>query len=144
MGLHHLATIWLFVGCYLLNGIRVGTVISFLHDLSDIPGMFCKALSCTRYDSATATTFLVTVATWIYVRNYCFTSIIYSISQAETNPFHPYPSLLYIFIFLLSCLCVLHFYWVCMFFRLLHGYATKGATEDCQNKVELDGKQKKQ
>jgi len=80
----------------------------------------------------TVVTFVSTIVTWMYVRNYCFTSIIYSIHTGP-DPFESKPHLIDIFVFLLSCLCILHYYWVAMFFKILYVYATKGEAEDTQN-----------
>ena len=129
MGLHHLVTIYLLGGSYILNLWECGTVIAYLHDLSDVPGMVVKIFSNTVYNKVSVVCFFITIATWMWVRNYAFTDIIYILAVTDgpegVGPFHKN-----IFLALLTCLAILHLYWVHLFFKILWKYIKKGETED--------------
>lgn len=135
MGLHHLATIYLFSGSYMLNCWECGAVISFLHDLSDVTSMIVKLSNNTYYTKFCVGVFVVHCFIWGYVRNYVFASIIYQLSYIV--PFTENVILNPIFLFLLSCLCMLHYYWMYMFLSLIYKYAREGEADDIQNKIEV-------
>ena len=42
MGLHHIITVYLIIGSYLINCWECGAVIAFIHDISDAVGYFAK------------------------------------------------------------------------------------------------------
>lgn len=68
MTLHEVVTIYLYAGCYLMNLWEIGSVISWLHNASDILIMLSKVLSQTKYARATAIIFLVEMIIWFYMR----------------------------------------------------------------------------
>jgi len=139
MGLHHMVTIYLFVGSYMLNMWEVGSVISWLHDFSDVPINMTRVISNTVYKKTTAVIFTIAIITWIWVRNYTFTKLVIIWSNIE-GPYGIKKFLKYIFVSLACCLIGLHYYWICLFLKMLGKYFIKGSTEDMQNKVEIEDK----
>jgi len=69
MGFHHLVTIYLMVGSYMMNEWEGGAVISFLHDAADISVMFAKVFSQTTYDKASIFWFFSMILSWGWCRN---------------------------------------------------------------------------
>lgn len=70
MNLHHLLTIGLFGGMILMNAIYPGTIISFLHGISDITIAASRIGSHTEFKMSTRITFIVNTVLFIYLRNY--------------------------------------------------------------------------
>lgn len=58
---------------------RVGVLISFLHNMTDIMAGVTRAFSQTKLSNCTAVTFFICVAMWIYCRNYVLVLITYSV-----------------------------------------------------------------
>ena len=71
MNLHHFLTITLISGMIVQNFIRAGTIISFLHCLSDISTAFVRLASQTSYKNTTIVSFFICILSWIYLRNVC-------------------------------------------------------------------------
>ena len=69
MGFHHIVTMYLIVGSYLMNSMEGGAVIAFLHDASDIPVMFAKGFSQTKFKNCTIFWFVSMLLCWGYFRN---------------------------------------------------------------------------
>lgn len=130
MALHHIVTIYLYSGCYLMNSMDIGAVIVFLHDIADITTPFCKTLSETIYKKMTIAFFITNAVVWGYTRNFVFPWIIYNILFNIKDDFNGEPLMRPYFAFLLSCLALLHIYWMYLMFKLLYVYATSGSTED--------------
>ena len=141
MGLHHIATIYLLGGSYMLNVLECGAVIAWLHDASDICIMFAKVGGATIYKIPTVTLFIASMLIWAWTRNFAFTLCIYDVYQSW-DLFMPTKVLRPIFVFLLSCLNMLHFYWQGMFISMLIGFFKTGDSDDKQNKVEAAEEEK--
>mmetsp|Transcript_27664 Transcript_27664/g.41948 ORF Transcript_27664/g.41948 Transcript_27664/m.41948 type:complete len:327 (-) Transcript_27664:120-1100(-) len=124
MALHHIVSIYLFGGCYLYNAWEAGAVIAFLHDIADITTSLVKMLVETKMEMTTVVVFLTHMSIWFYTRNVILPLFIYEFYYADfvmgspiVKPF---------FCFLLSCLCLLHFYWFSLFVRMLMKYYSNG------------------
>ena len=68
MTLHHFLTIILYVFSYLLNFIKIGSIIMFLHDWCDVWSPFTKIWVETNYDSLTVIGAVMTWTMWIWTR----------------------------------------------------------------------------
>ena len=68
MTLHHFLTIGLYVFSYLLNFIKIGSVIMFLHDWCDIWSPFTKIWVETEYKKLTVIGAVMTWSLWIWTR----------------------------------------------------------------------------
>ena len=77
MTLHHFLTIGLYVFMYLLNFIKIGSVIMFLHDWCDIWSPFTKIWVETEYKKLTVIGAVMTWSLWIWTRLIVFPQIIY-------------------------------------------------------------------
>ena len=135
MALHHIVTIYLYCGCYMMNCTEIGAVIAFLHDIADITTPFCKGLGETKFKNATIIVFITNMLLWAYTRNVVFPYIIYNIIFNIGCDFNGEPLVRPYFSYLLTCLAVLHYYWMYMIFKLLHNYIKTDQTEDLQNKL---------
>lgn len=77
MCLHHLLTLSLFLGAYLMNDIESGIIVSYLMDFCDIWTHFAKAFVDTKYKN-TCTMFGVLMwFFWGYTRLFCFPYHVY-------------------------------------------------------------------
>ena len=135
MALHHIVTIYLYSGCYLMNCTQIGAVIAFLHDVADVTTPLCKMWSETRYSHIAIACFISNVFLWGYTRNLVFPWVIYSIIFKIKDDFNGEPLLRPYFAFLLSCLAVLHYYWLYLMYRILSHYWRRGECDDIQNKL---------
>jgi hypothetical protein len=71
MHLHHFLTITLIGGMIMQNFIRAGTIISWLHCLSDVWTASSRVLSQTVFKKATITSFILCTFFWFIFRNIC-------------------------------------------------------------------------
>jgi len=70
MFLHHIATVTLIAGMILTNQERFGSVIAYVHLIADIPLAITKALSHTTFKITSIIMYVITLATWMFTRNY--------------------------------------------------------------------------
>ena len=72
--LHHGLALFLIIFSYLLNLILVGTVVLFLHDISDVTLISARIYTDYKYRNKTINIFLgiVAVVNWIFLRNIVF------------------------------------------------------------------------
>lgn len=143
MMLHHIVTITLFGGMIMQNQMRVGVLISFLHNSTDIMAGATRAFSQTTLSNCTLVTFFICVAQWIYCRNYVLVlitrSVFYNVKFAPELKLHEFLSqTLGSF---LVILCLMHLYWTSCFFRMIFSYSKTGSDENIINKTEVHQKQ---
>merc|ERR1719329_1914476 len=105
-----------------MNSIEIGAVIAFLHDIADITTPLCKGIGESKYKTATIVGFFINMVVWAYTRIVVFPWIIYNILFNITSDFNGEPLMRPYFAYLLSCLAVLHFYWMYMMLCLLNNY----------------------
>ena len=129
MGLHHLVTMYLFGGSYMLNMWEEGCVLSWLHDFSDIPINIARTISNTTYKKSTAGIFALAIMVWIWVRCYVLPKFIFITSNIE-GPYGLSKFLKIIFVLLATALICLHYYWLGLFLKMMYKYIRKGSTED--------------
>jgi len=72
------------------------------------------------------------------MRNIVFPQCIYEV--ATSGMFKETPCIIPIYIFLLSCLVVLHYYWYSIFLKILYHFVFEGVAEDIQCKVSVEEK----
>lgn len=118
MGLHHIVALYLFGGCYMCNVLENGMTIAFLHDIADITTSISKALGETRYDTLAASVFSVNMMIWGWTRCYSLPfEYIYGIYLY--CPHFEYKVVKPMFIYLLSCMALLHYYWYYLCFMMM-------------------------
>lgn len=131
MTLHHLAALYLFGGCYLLNLWEIGGVIAFLHDIADVTTNFVKFLADTDYTNATVFVFISHMVIWAWTRNLVLPYFVYTIwtqDMAELKDVSTFVKPF--FCYLLSCMIMLHYYWFSLFVLMLVKYSKTNQTED--------------
>jgi len=136
MGLHHIVTLQLIGGSYLINIWEIGAVIFLIHDFSDITISISKGLSQTVYQKITAVLFISNMGVWFYTRMVVFPYLIYIIfvSDVDCGWYLTRPTIGA----LLSCLFILHCYWFVLFCKMVGNFAKTGAAEDIQNQTFVD------
>jgi len=127
MALHHLVAIYLMLGSYMFNAMEISAVIAFLHDIADITTNIVKCLTETNDKFVLPVTFMTHMAIWFYTRMVVLPWLIWKCAMFEIDWDK---RIMYIFTYLLSCMCILHYYWFAMFCKMLKKFLTKGATED--------------
>ena len=135
MFLHHIVTLYLFGFSYIFNQ-HIGSVICFLHDVSDIFVSWTRIWGESNYNILTGTGLISILLTWVYTRILVFGEIIY---MTMTVPcFMGASYILAFFSFLLSCLWVLNAYWFIMMCKILVNVVLYNKVEDTQNKIVDD------
>ena len=61
MGLHHMSTIYLLFGSYMMNNWEVGVVIAYLHDFTDVLGHLTKLMVNLDVDKYSLPLFLILI-----------------------------------------------------------------------------------
>ena len=131
MCLHHLVALFLFGGCYSCNMWEVGGIIAFLHDIADITTNFVKFLADTPYSNLTAVWFVIHMIIWGWTRNLVLPYMIYTVfTQDMPVIYNTSGFIIPFFCYLLSCMCMLHYYWFSLFVLMLSRFMGTGATED--------------
>ena len=133
MGLHHIVAIILYGAGYLINGQEGTAVICLIHDLADFSTGIVKAGAETRFSNFTAIFFVWHMIVWFYSRMVVLPWCIYKVYVTPIDLGWTYmiPTLCY----LLSCMCMLHFYWFGLFCKMLSRFVNLGVAEDLQNKT---------
>ena len=81
MSVHHITTAILCIVSYYCGYAKIGSVIMFLHDVSDLPLDFLRIFSILEYSSLQLFSYVLLVLTWIYWRLWFFpTAVLYSIA----------------------------------------------------------------
>ena len=142
MALHHIVTIYLFTGCYLMNCKEIGAVIAFLHDIADITTPLTKSFAESKFKIQTIFVFFTNLIIWALTRNVVFPWIIYNIIYNISDDFNGEPFMRPFFAYLLSCLALLHFYWVFLMIQHLCSYINTDSTEDLHHTVQVDNNNK--
>lgn len=115
MLLHHLVTMYLYGFSFMTNTL-IGGVIAYLHDMADIWVTLLRIWGESVYQKFVLPTYIMTVLTWAYSRVIVLPYIIYLIYTIPKFAVSPY--IAPIFIFLLSCLVVMHVYWLALIIRI--------------------------
>ena len=134
MSLHHIVSIYLFGGCYLTNALECGMVVAFLHDIADITTNVVKFFSESIYPNICAVFFATHMLIWGWTRNIVlpFESIYYIYLYCPTFGVEKGDVGIVckpMFIYLLSCMCLLHYYWYAMFIRMMRKFVLKYITD---------------
>ena len=104
------------IGSYMFNVWECGAVISFIHDFTDMLCHFLKASSSTTFEKITIPTYIIFVPSWAYMRNYILPYCIYQ--NWNSGVFSEYPMILPIYCYFLSCLVILHSYWLFIIIKI--------------------------
>jgi len=122
MMLHHIITIGLILFSYINNYVRIGTLVLYLHDISDICGSLSKITLHSKYDIITMISYCGLLITWIYFRLIVYPfQVIKSALKQVPIPHHEKNKFL---ILLMASLVVLHVYWFITFLLIFVNYIT--------------------
>jgi len=131
--LHDMATLILLIISFLNNYLRMGAVVLFLHDISDIFSYGCKIYVDTKHIKITLFFYVSLVLTWFWTRLYVFPFQV--ILQCFTNNIWARPELIgymIIAICLFTLLC-LHVYWIVLIMNIGVRFITSGEADDMQD-----------
>jgi len=112
MLLHHLITIALIFLSYMMNYLRIGSLVMFIHDIADLVGYFSRSLVEIKHVNKSKILYLfyaLFLVSWFYTRLYVFPLCVLSVNlqvKIKDN--------LYGLDFMTGLLCVLfvlHVYW---------------------------------
>ena len=140
---HHLATVFLVFGSSFSNHTPIGTIISFIHLVSDIPVGIVKCMGSTHFDNVTVGIFVgLHMPTWFYWRLVCLPLWIIPIFTDPVCRYNPYGHIVFeydifnqIFGIYLAVLQILQFYWFWLFIKMVLSALKTGEAEDHQEKV---------
>ena len=133
MGLHHVVALYLFGGLYFLNFWENGAAFAFLHDIADIFIMAARTFGETNHSNFAGGIFACAMIVWFYTRIIVLPYLIYLVIISDVKVGYCSKE---IFVYLLSCMFVLHCYWFFLFFKIIKKFIVTGVAEDTVNKVE--------
>lgn len=134
MLIHHATTLFLVFASFLANFVRIGSLVLFVHYVSDIPVYGTKIFVDTRCGVLTACWLLGVLISWGYLRLYVFpmflirSTLLESALERATLGNLAY----YTFNAALSVLVCLHLYWYYALLSMGWYYLNKGETRDTQ------------
>lgn len=136
MLVHHIVTNLLVIGSSMCRLTRIGSMVFFVHDISDVPVDCSKLANFLKYKTTTIVCFLTMTAVWAYMRLYILPLVIYrsilTQSSAVCQGLSPllYLSYRYFFYVLVAGLIALHLAWFAMFVQIFYTMATKSEVHD--------------
>lgn len=162
MYLHHVVTIALVAGSASQQYYRIGLMVLFVHDASDIMVDTLKLVNLLALEGrqgwfASEIAFAINLGTWLYFRLWQFPTVVlhsamfYSQSECTGLPYgdwiahpdarHLFPPEVPLWMFTNALLCVLqalHVWWFYLFLRILAKLLTKGAHQAGREEYEGD------
>ena len=123
MFLHHCMAVFLIFFSYLTNNLRVGILVLFVHDPSDI--FLCSARLIESFrnhpSSLKYANYILFIASWVFFRLYAFPKCIVgsAISAYMIFDVERLASPMLFLILMLSALVILHSYWFIFILRIL-------------------------
>lgn len=146
MIIHHLATNLLLLLSVLFSVVRIGIVVLYLHDISDVLIDVAKMCNFLKLKLPTAVTFIGMMGVWGYYRmwffpNYVIRSAIVDTEEVGVGIYGRENYMIYrgVFVSLLVTLLGLHVYWFGLFCEMARLLAVKFETHDLS--VHKDGEE---
>ena len=145
MMLHHSVTVYLLFGSYMMNVWECGIIISYLHDFSDITAHMSKMWSNTTWMFIGIPNAVATLVNWFYCRCYILPYFVYNLYHQvmDLKLFDKQGITGSIYIYLLSCLVALHYFWFYQILKIVMRAVFKNDSDDFTDKVHLDKKKNK-
>lgn len=144
MMVHHVVTNALvFLSSYFRHQ-RIGSMVFWMHDLSDVPVDLAKLANFMKKKTATVIAFFTLCIVWIITRLYAFPFIIWKAAftqsiemhELQNVPMHYLYMMQPIFVYLLGMLVLLHCFWFGMFIKMGYVLVTTGKAADYSEKSE--------
>lgn len=139
---HHATTCFLVVASFLNNYVRIGSLVLFVHYVSDVPAYAAKIFVDTAWGVTTFLCLLAMLASWGWLRLWCLPhTIIRSVWNESVKEFADLGdsgmSIWLSFIVGLTLLFFLHCYWYFRFLQMGYGYVVSGGkTRDSQANLD--------
>jgi len=136
---HHVTTLFLVFTSFLANFVRIGTLVLFVHYVSDIPIYGAKIFVDTSCKMIAFLFLLGCILSWGFLRLYVFPAVIIrstlmeSIGERESMGEACFMS----FNGALCVLVCLHMYWYSLFLKMGYFHLFKGETKDVQLETNL-------
>lgn len=129
---HHVTTCFLLFASFYANFVRIGTLVLFVHYVSDIPVYGAKIFVDTSCKITTFVNLLGMLSSWGFLRLYVFPAFIIRSTLMESGLERAILGDLayYTFNVALSLLFCLHIYWYSLFLQMGWHYLFKGETKD--------------
>jgi len=140
MVLHHMCAIFLIIFSYLMNFIRIGTLVFYVHDLADIFSFLIKVTVDTTYTNLIISIYFSLLVSWGYLRIFVYP--FYIIGTVIVD----YPRFVllsvekgyYFFLSMLCLLYLLHVYWYSLFLFMGFKFFATGKAQDIQQELKSD------
>lgn len=138
MFVHHIFTNMLIIGSSFYRFQYVGSIVFFVHDISDIPVDLSKLANFLKWKTITIMCFVSMCITW-FITRLCilpfivWRSIIYESWLVCADGYIPpmyYNMYQPLFVYLVGFLILLHFFWFTMFIRMGYVLIRKGEAHD--------------
>jgi len=128
--IHHIATIILIGGSYIIAHFRFGAVIMYLHDASDYWLESAKIANYAKTQKLCDALFVVFAITffltrWIYFPFWVLKTFITD-NASISGPLQSYFTFPYIFLYLCFLLLILHIYWGFLIFHMVYKFTVLG------------------
>ena len=134
MFLHHIVTIFLIGFSYMSNYVRIGSLVFYLHDFTDIFSYLIKSSVDTSNTALNIVNYILLLTAWGIGRLFIFpVFLIYETIMIREN--YADPEMTHGYYFFNTCLLILqflHIYWYFLFLRMGLDYATRGTIRDSQ------------
>jgi len=143
--IHHIATIFLLVASYMVNGTRAGNTILVCMDSADLFLSLAKSLLYLKFSTVAEILFGVFVVVWIATRHILYMFILYAaIFKAHYFGKIGYakgqltPVVWFLCCAMLVTLQILCIYWLFLVFKVIAKKMQKGAVSDVRSDDEED------
>ena len=137
MYLHHLFTILLMSFSWTVNAIRIGSLVLFVHSLSDVVLLLARGFKYMKYTTTTDALFAVFLVVWIATRVVLFPFWILHSILFRIPVFAQFPAV-YFFTVLLFGLLYLDISWTVMIFSIIFKKIYRGELEDARSSDEFN------
>ena len=138
MLIHHIAAVALFPGLIFGGLLGAGVVAAWLHDVADIFVAICRTLNVLEFKWSSTFAFIAMISVWFYTRLMLLPYFIYICLAHwrfpdELSHFNP---LIFIEVFFVSIMQVLHIFWFAMFMRMGYRMIVTGERKDIIHKTD--------
>ena len=151
---HHVATNLLLFGSSARRFHRIGSMVFFVHDVSDVTVDLSKLANFLKWKATTIACFVTMTITWVVTRLYILPFVIFKTVLTKSHflladgasPLH-YVCHRHFFYVCFALLISLHFFWFLMFLRMLKAMIMKNEVHDYsehKHGEHQDGGKKKQ
>lgn len=140
--IHHIVTIILIGGSYIIAHFRYGAVIMFLHDTSDYWLESAKVANYAKTQRLCDVLFVIFAITffltrWVYFPFWVLKSFIVDNAKLS-GPMQSYITFPYIFLYMCFVLVILHIYWGFMIANMVYKFTVVGKVEKDTRSDESD------